>query len=96
MKTLSPFPADLDGLTSLPSIPTKIVPLPSLGSRVRRGEGFTFTLLGQDLNFVSREFTPPAAKRLWDTAVWGDGQTPFQSSATFLVWGTRFGPEDRG
>lgn len=42
MKSLSPFPADLDGLTSLPSISTRTVPLPSLGSRVRGGQGFTF------------------------------------------------------
>lgn len=84
---------------SLPSMSTRTKPLPSLGSRVGGGQGFTFPppiLLGQDLSLVARGFTLPAAKPLWDAAMWEDGQTLSQSPATFLVWGTRFGPEDRG
>lgn len=75
VKTLLLFPVALDGLTPLPSIATRTLPVPSLESGLGRvGASPPPLLLGQDLNLVPREgiLTPSSQTPVCSlVCVWG-------------------------
>lgn len=99
VKTLLLFPVALDGLTPLPSIATRTLPVPSLESglgRVGASPPPPSSWAGSEFGTQGGDSHPQQPNSSMQFGVCGgeDGP-PSRSPATSRVWGTRFGPEDR-
>lgn len=98
MKTLLLFPVASDGLTPLPSIATRTLPVPSLGSGLGRvgASPPPSSWAGSELGTQGGDSHPqqPNSSMQFGGGGGEDGP-PSRSPATSRVWGTRFGPEDR-